>query len=82
MYLPAGIAFESFSSLLVSKSGLSHVNSTPNCWRTFFHTKRIRWLGNVDQLKGMTRTDGTAKKRLCCLVIQVWCAAVGIRKWW
>ena len=42
---------KSFTSLLVSKSLLLHVISTPNCWTKFFHTKRIRWLGNVDQLK-------------------------------
>jgi hypothetical protein len=42
---------KSSSSLLVSKSSRSQLNSTSNCSTRLFHTKRIRWLGNVDQLK-------------------------------
>ena len=30
----------------------------------------------------MTRTDGSAQKRLCCSVIQVRYAELGISKWW
>ena len=52
MYVPAGIALEKlFTSLLVSESSRSQVNSTSNCSTRLFHTKRIHWLGNVDQLK-------------------------------
>lgn len=51
MYVPAGIALEKLTSLLVSESWRSQVNSTSNCSTRLFHTKRIHWLGNVDQLK-------------------------------
>ena len=42
---------KSFTSMLVSESWCSQVNWTSNCSMRLFHTKRIHWLGNIDQLK-------------------------------
>jgi len=51
LYLPAGIALEIFFEL----AGIEIVALTrefdTHSWTRFFHTMRIRWLGNVDQLK-------------------------------
>jgi hypothetical protein len=51
MYVPAGIALENLCEL----AGIGIVALTgefdSNCSTRLFHTKRIHWLGNVDQLK-------------------------------